>query len=172
MDVAWQGRHFRVMHEVVEIEPGKKRTFEFVWRLDGTRTLAVDDQNNILLTREYRHELQDYDWRLPGGKLDFEGENITEAAKRELLEETGVAALNWEYLWSTTPDATVRFKRHFLLATNVKIGHQRLSEGEKIEVTWLPIMQAKNMALNGTIREEISALSILRFISRQGIHEQ
>jgi ADP-ribose pyrophosphatase len=165
MTPVWQGIHFSAFHESVEVTPGKTRTFEYVWRIDGTRTIAQDVEGKILLTREFRHELQDFDWRLPGGKLDFPEEPIFEAAARELREETGVTAKLWKYLSATTPDATVRFKRHFLLATDLTIADASPSEGEDISVKWFSPRQAHSMAIQGDIREEISALALLRYLS-------
>jgi ADP-ribose pyrophosphatase len=49
----------------------------------------------VLLVRQYRHPAEDYLWELCAGGVD-EGESELEAAKRELLEETGYAAEHWE----------------------------------------------------------------------------
>lgn len=162
--VVWEGIHFKAFHETVEVASGEARVFEYVWRIDGTRSIVVNKSNEILLTHEYRHELQNFDWRLPGGKLDYVDEPVIEAASRELKEETGITAKDWRYLWATAPDATVRFKRHFLVASDISIGDQDLGEGENISLSWFSLNVVKEMALTGKIREEISALSVLRYI--------
>jgi ADP-ribose pyrophosphatase len=164
MDPVWEGIHFKAFHETVEVLPGKISTFEYVWRIDGTRSIVINESDQILLTREYRHELKDYDWRLPGGKLDYVDEPVVKAASRELKEETGITAKNWRYLWATSPDATVRFRRHFLLATEITMGDQSLGEGEKISLSWFCNKEIEEMALTGQIKEEISALAVLRYM--------
>jgi ADP-ribose pyrophosphatase len=165
----YSGKHFSVFQHLQKIKNGEDRTFEYVWRVDGTRTLAFNTAGEILLTREYRYELGGLDWRLPGGKFDSPDEDPVGAAKRELLEETGVVAGHWRYLWKTTPDSTVRFNRHFLLATELLFQEQLLSDGESIKVHWLSLKKACEMALSGEISEEISALAILKIANRNEI---
>jgi 8-oxo-dGTP pyrophosphatase MutT (NUDIX family) len=162
--VMFVGKHFRILHEDVESEPGQTVTFEYVERTDGARIIAVDD-GKVLLTREYRHELSDYDWRLPGGRLNAD-EAASDAAKRELAEETGVRAEQWRFLWSTTPDSTVRYQRHFFLAERISTGEPNRDPGERLSVHWVELPDACELALSGAMREEISALSLLRLRHR------
>src|ERR1700760_1464036 len=56
--------------------------------------MAVDDKKRILLVRQYRLPASKFLWELPAGKLD-EGEKPLQAAKRELIEETGYRAKKW-----------------------------------------------------------------------------
>jgi ADP-ribose pyrophosphatase len=157
--IVFKGKYFRIYHETVALN-GTQTTFEYVSRTDGARIIAAN-LGAILLTKEYRHELQDVDWRLPGGKVD-EGETPEVAARRELREETGYDAGSLKALWSTTPDSTVRYRRHFFLATDLAEGPTAHEAGETIENHWVPLETACTMALDGEVREEISALSILR----------
>src|SRR5690349_18152236 len=61
--------------------------------------MAVDDRKRVLLVRQYRLPAEKYLWELPAGKLD-DGETPLEAAKRELIEETGYRARKWKKLIS------------------------------------------------------------------------
>jgi 8-oxo-dGTP pyrophosphatase MutT (NUDIX family) len=154
--------HFSIYQENKEVAEGAFETHEYVRRKDGTRIIAIDSDNNVLLTYEFRYELNEYDWRVPGGRLDYENEPIIEAAQREFKQETGFVAENWEFLWTTTLDSTVRYQRHFFLAKKLtSVGASR-DLGEKITVHWIPLEKANEMALTGEIREEISALAIAR----------
>jgi ADP-ribose pyrophosphatase len=157
--IVFEGRHFRVVQEEVRSGRGIE-TFEYVWRADGARIIGLDG-SSLLLTREYRHELDGYDWRLPGGKLDG-AETPQQGAEREFREETGFYGGRWRYLWSTTPDSTVRYRRHFFLVTSPTSGPDTPDPGEDVSAHWLPVATACGYALSGQVREEISALAILR----------
>src|SRR5579872_5859736 len=64
--------------------------------------MAVDERRRILLVRQYRLPAAKYLWELPAGKVD-EGEKPLQAAKRELIEETGYRARHWKKLISFYP---------------------------------------------------------------------
>lgn len=156
----YEGKHFRVYQEEVVVDGSQPVVFEYVWRTDGARIVARED-DRVLLTREYRHELGGIDWRLPGGKVD-PNESPQLAAARELREETGYEAAQWQFLWKSTADSTVRYSRHFFVATNLAYVGQATDDGESIENHWVSLSRACELALNGDIREEISALTLLR----------
>jgi ADP-ribose pyrophosphatase len=157
----FHGRNFIVREEQVKLPNGEVETHEHVWRTDGTRIIALDAKGKVLLTHEFRHELGDWDWRIPGGKMDA-GEEPEQAAAREFREEAGYAAENLQLLWATTPDSTVRYRRYFFLARDLtEVGAQR-EAGESLTVHWVSLEVACERALRGEIREEISALALLR----------
>ncbi len=155
--------HFRIYQEDKINKSGILETHEYVSRKDGTRTIGLDENNNIVLNYEYRYEKEAYDWRVPGGRLDHDNEPVLEAAQREFRQEAGYVSANWQFLWTTSLDSTVRYQRHFFLATNLQwVGTERDSGEFGTETHLVPLEKANEMALNGDIEEEISALAIAR----------
>src|SRR3712207_8588134 len=71
---------------------------EFVDHPGAVAVLAMDDEDRVLLLRQYRHPIRMRDWELPAGLLDLEGEDPLEAAKRELAEEADLEADDWSDL--------------------------------------------------------------------------
>jgi ADP-ribose pyrophosphatase len=157
----FRGRNFLVRQERVELADGRVEVHEHVWRTDGARIVAIDDRGRVLLTHEFRHELGERDWRIPGGKID-PGESPEEAARREFREEAGFVAGTMRFLWPTTPDSTVRYRRFFFLATDLTEVGADHEPGEDLTTHWVDLDDACEKALRGEIREEISALALLR----------
>ncbi len=157
----FKGRNFSVRQERVELDDGRVETHEHVWRTDGVRIIAIDSNDAVLLTHEYRHELGERDWRVPGGKIDAD-ESAVDAARREMREETGFEAATMRYLWATTPDSTVRYRRYFFRASGLTSVGTAPDPGEKMTVHWVNLGEACEKALRGEIREEISALALLQ----------
>lgn len=75
----------------IEYPNGMKGTQTWIDRTDGVGIVAVTKENKILLIKQYRYVINEYSWEIPGGGID-KGETTTDAAKRELNEETGIIA--------------------------------------------------------------------------------
>jgi ADP-ribose pyrophosphatase len=98
--------------------------------------MAVDDKKRILLVRQYRLPAAKYLWELPAGKID-EGETAAQAAKRELIEETGYRAKTWKKLAEFYPSpGYVSEKMTIFLATGLTEGEAQPMDDERIEKRW------------------------------------
>ena len=98
--------------------------------------MAVDDHKRILLVRQFRLPARQNLWELPAGRLD-EGETPLQAAKRELVEETGYRAKKWKKLVMFYPSpGYVAEKMTIFLATDLTAGEATPMEDERIQVRW------------------------------------
>lgn len=116
---------------------GKPMTFERLLRPDTALIIAVNNEKNIILTKEEQPARPGSFISLPGGRVN-PGEDALSAAKRELLEETGFASDDWEFLSAVQPASKIEWTVHTFIARNCKkTREQSLDAGEKIEI--LPV---------------------------------
>ena len=104
-------------------------------RRDAVFIIALTVGKQIPLVFQYKNGVKDLIWELPAGFVE-DGEEPIEAAKRELLEETGFAAENYQLLGSFSPNPSLSGnKHHIFLAFNAKrISEQKLDYNEEIEM--------------------------------------
>lgn len=165
MSVVYSGKWFTVEQEPMTLANGSTILAEWVSRTDGVRIVARREDGAVLLNNEYRHEICRRDFRLPGGKIE-NGCTQVEAAARELHEETGFRASTWKPLCATQPFTMVRYSLHYFEARDLTFDPVDHDEGEDIEVCWFSLDEVTEMALDGRIGEDLSALQILRLARR------
>ncbi len=148
--------------EVADLPNGERVAHEIVRHPGGSVIAAVDENNNICIIRQYRQAIGDWIWELPAGVLDAE-EDPAVAARRELKEETGLRANNWQSLGVilTTPGFTDE-KLHLYLATELTSGEAQPEAGECIEVHWCPLAQTVQQVIQGEITDAKTGIGVLR----------
>jgi ADP-ribose pyrophosphatase len=175
--IAYKGKIIEVIEKEVE-QAGKKLTFEYARRSPGVR-LIIPKAGKILVSKEFRHEVGGYDYRLPGGKVfdTLEEYNhaleanadLLEAAKaagiREAREEVGIEATKLSFFHTSICGATVIWDLHYFLVEAFDEAEQDLGEGEDISFEFLDKEKVRSMCLDGSISEERSALTLLRYLS-------
>jgi ADP-ribose pyrophosphatase len=167
MSVVFKGKWFEVIQEPITLPDSRVILMEWVCRRDGVRIIARREDGAVLITDEYRSELGRRDFRLPGGKVD-DSDTPIEAAKKELQEETGFRATDWNQFGSSQAFATVRYSLHFFEARGLVLDPVDHDEGEDVRVCWFPVEEVVQMALDGRIGEDLSALQLLRLLLRGG----
>ena len=105
--------------------------------------LALDEQDRVLLIKQYRHPVRTRDWELPAGLLDEAGEHPLVGAQRELAEEADLVATDWNVLgeFATSPGGSNEVIRIYLargLAVAPEV-FERTEEEADIEVRWVPL---------------------------------
>lgn len=180
-EIVFQGKIVEVVNQPVKIGPTKK-VFETARRSPGARLIIPSkDSSKLLITREHRTEVNDWDYRLPGGKVfdsldeynnfinsekDIE-EEAKAAAIKEAKEEVGIKATNLYHFATSKCGATITWDLFYFVVDDFEeLGGQELEEGENIEVQWLSIAEVKELALSGKMQEDRSVAVILRFLSK------
>lgn len=123
--------------------------------------LAVDARKRILLVRQYRVPARAYLWELPAGKLDA-GETPLQAARRELIEETGYRAKHWKKLVSFYPSpGFVAEKMTIFLATGLTAGEATPMDDERIQTRWFTGPEIERAIRSGKILDGKTMLGYL-----------
>ena len=129
---------FRVTEDEAADRSGWKFKRSVVRHHGSAVMMPVDANNRVLLVRQYRLPANAFLWELPAGKVD-EGETVLQAAKRELIEETGYRAKVWKKLATFFPSpGYVEEKMTIFLATDLTEGESQPMHDEKIETRWFP----------------------------------
>jgi 8-oxo-dGTP pyrophosphatase MutT (NUDIX family) len=126
--------------------------------------VALDHENHVYLVGQHRYTIDAYSWELPeGGCLISDQEDPLEAAKRELLEETGLQANQWTLMGEIFLSNSVTDEKAYMyLATELSQNESNPEDTEKLEIKKLPIREAIEMANNGEIKDCLSVVSLLK----------
>ena len=170
------------LFELVHLKQDDGRVFEVARRAPGVRLIIHDKSaGKILLTKEFRHELGEWDYRLPGGKVfdsldEFEafrasGKDVIDAAKKQAIneaqQEAGVEIAELSFYKKSILGATVEWDLYVFETSGwqLRLEGQELEVGEKIEAdNWVGYDQAKVMTLDGSMKEERIALILLQWL--------
>lgn len=119
----------------VQLPTGKVNDEYYVLEYpDWVNTIAITDEGEFLLIRQYRHALGCTSFEICAGVME-QGETPEQAARRELLEETGYAGGTWTETMQICANASTNNNlTHCFLATGVKkVADQHLDETEDLE---------------------------------------
>ena len=160
----YDGPVFTVTTDHVQEPGGIEVRRDLIHHSGSVVVLAVDDSGatpRVLLERQYRHAASDYLWELPAGRID-PGEKELQAAKRELLEETGYTATKWRRIlkFYASPGFVAETMSVFL-ATGLREGEAQPEDDEIIYKRMVPLPTAVRMVLSGTIRDAKTISSVL-----------
>ena len=176
--IVYEGKMFEVVKQPMRIGD-KIVEFETARRAPGVRIIIVKD-NKMLLSKEYRFEQKDWDYRLPGGKvfdtlqeyreaLANDGDLLKHAdvaAKRECEEEVAITPKKMRHIYTTTPSASVVLGLYYFVVEEFEEhpDGQKLEHGEVIHPAWKTFDEVKKLCLDGGVKEEFTVAVLLRFL--------
>ncbi|MCB7138155.1 NUDIX domain-containing protein [Cellulosimicrobium marinum] len=165
--VVHAGRVFDLRSDVVDLGDGGRVTREYLDHPGAVAVVALDEQERVLLLRQYRHPVRRELWEPPAGLLDVVGEDARAAAARELAEEADLRADRWDVLvdYCTTPGGSNEALRVFLARGLSPVPeeerHTREAEELEIEPRWVPLDEAVAAVLRGDVHNPSAVVGLL-----------
>ena len=158
----FSGRILHIRRDTVEL-PGGGRSFrEVVDHPGGVCVLALDDENRVLLVRQFRYPYEKVLTELPAGKLEI-GEDPEQAALRELREETGAVPGTFQSLGELYPSPGYCGEIiRMYLARELTFGEAALDEGEFLNVERMDFARLVELVLSGEIRDAKTIAAALK----------
>ena len=153
----------------VQMPGGELARRDVVEHPGAVAVLALDREDRVLLIRHYRHPVGHLLWEIPAGLRDVAGEDPRATAERELLEEAGYRASDWQELvdFFTSPGILTERVRVFLargltyVPESERGGHAPQHEEAHLLVRWAPLQQAVRLFLAGDLHNGVTAVGIL-----------
>lgn len=159
--VVYDGNFIKVLKDNVRLPDGSVSTREHINHPGAVAVLALLDNGNLVLERQFRYAPKREFIELPAGKIDH-GEEILLCAQRELLEETGYVAREWTHLATTWPCIGYADERmEYFLARGLTHQGSQLDDGEFLEVFELPLADALEWIRQGKINDSKTVLGLL-----------
>ena len=160
-----------VRRDCVELPDGRQNPEFYVLEYpDWVNVIAITEDGKFVMERQYRHGLGKTCFEIPAGVIE-EGEDPLDAAKRELMEETGYGEGKWRKIMTVSGNSsTTDNLSHCYVAEGVrKRSAQHLDSTEDLEIVLLDTAQVKGLMVNDQIKQALMAAPLWRYFSEQGL---
>ena len=158
----FKGRIINLRVDDALMPDGKTALREVVEHPGGVCVAALTDENELLFVEQFRYPYSEVVLELPAGKLEY-GEDPFLAGKRELKEETGAQASEYEDLGKLYPTPGYCGEIIYMyLAKGLSYGEQQLDSDEFLEVKKIPLETAFKMVMNNEIRDSKTQVGIMK----------
>lgn len=162
-ETVFDGRLLHVNRDTIEFADGGRSTREYIHHNGAVGIVALTDDGRVCIERQFRYPLGKVITEIPAGKLDSPDEDRLHAAQRELREETGITADNWEYLGSCYTAAAYTDEYLTLyLATGLHFGKQELDSGEFLNFSFVPLKDVIDSVMRDEIPDGKTEIAILK----------
>lgn len=159
---------FTVRHETIALPDGRTIPDYYVFEYpDWVNVTAIDRDGRFVVIDQYRHGLGETSYEIPAGVMEPSDRSPLEAARRELLEETGYGGGEWRPLTCICANpATQNNQTHCFLATGVeRIGDQHLDATEDIRVHLFTREELLELLRTDRIRQALMAAPLWRYFA-------
>lgn len=160
----FEGRVWDIRRDTFDYN-GSSIVREYTDHTGAVSVLALDEEDRVLLIRQYRHPVGLREWEIPAGLLDVDGEDPLVAVQRELEEEADLRATDWDVLaeFATSPGGNNEVIRVYLARglSATERAFERTEEEADIEVAWVPLDEAVDAVLARRVQNPSLAIGAL-----------
>ncbi len=162
----YRGKILNLRKDRVLLPDGQTGEREIVEHVQSVGIIALDDDSNILMVRQYRHPAQKLLLEIPAGCIDS-GEKPGDTVSRELREETGFSARSITRLggFYLSPGYADEYM-HIFLATGLDYDPLIAEDTESIELETCPVRAVLDLIDSGRIEDCKTIAAILMFVRR------
>lgn len=162
-EVVYQNNWIEVKHHEVLTPAGTEGIYGLVhFKHLAIGVIPLDENNNTWIVGQYRYPLQKYSWEIPegGGKL---GIDPLLSAQRELLEECGIIAKDWQKILEMDLSNSATDEHAILyVARNLSFTHAEPEETEALSVKKIPFERLFEWVMNGEITDAMTIAAVLK----------
>lgn len=162
-DRKYEGKIINLRVDEVEVENGQTAIREVCEHPGGVAILPIDENGDVTLVSQFRYPFDEIMLEIPAGKLEKNGEKVLEAGKRELLEETGLVALEYSSLGEMYP--SVGFLNEVIYLYIAKGLTQKTpcpDEDEFVEIVKMPYEKLYQKVINNEVRDAKTIVAVLK----------
>jgi ADP-ribose pyrophosphatase len=168
--IAFRGKIWDVVSKTFAFQ-GEKLTREYIQHPGAVAVLAINEQDEVLLIKQYRAPVNEYLYEIPAGLRDAEDENDIQCAKRELAEEADYQADTWTHLHSfyTTPGSSSELIEIFLAQDLSPTGYSfdRTSEEKGMVPIWVPFAEVLSSVMQSKTKSPTLVVAVLSLAARR-----
>ncbi len=162
--IAYKNPWITIREDAIKRPDGSEGIYGVMESRDSVMVVVRNDKNEIYLINAFSYPSRSWNWELPGGGGD--NEHHVEASKRELQEETGITATDWQLLGKTRVcNGFMTEKMYSLLAQSLTFGEKALSDDTEMvrEGRFFSQTTIRKMVASGEINDGQSLAALYLF---------
>ncbi|MDZ4668875.1 MAG: NUDIX hydrolase [bacterium] len=161
--IVYQNNWIEVHHQEVTTPSGTDGIYGVVhFKNLAIGIIPLDQDNNTWVVGQYRYPLKKYSWEIPEGG-GIIGVDPLHSAKRELLEECGIIAQDWEKLLEMDLSNSATDEHAILyVARNLSFTHAEPEETEDLQVKKIPFQELFQLVMNGQTQDAMTVAAVLK----------
>ncbi|PMD99047.1 DNA mismatch repair protein MutT [Siphonobacter sp. BAB-5405] len=168
--VVYDNPWIRLRHEEVITPAGTSGIYGVAhFKNKAIGIIPIDKEGYTWLVGQYRYPLEEYSWEIPmgGGSIDVDP---LISAQRELKEETGLIAMDWQMIGRIHTSNSVTDEEGFIfVAQDLEQGETEFDETEVLQIWRLPLSEAIEMVMDNRITDSLSVYGLLKVARLKGI---